>query len=123
MYSDTNRFTYQWEIGAQTVGTSHDLELLVNLTAGYKFARYVVTDKKTGVRKYHTFNVEIKSSTAADLVMVLSKYQGRAELSYIRLDKPANWAVNYYKDRFGGEQIRNNWPFAIPKGCHVTILS
>ena len=58
MYSDTNRFTYQWEIGAQTVGTSHDLELLVNLTAGYKFARYVVTDKETGVRKYHTFNVK-----------------------------------------------------------------
>ena len=24
MYSDTNRFTYQWEIGAQTVGTSHE---------------------------------------------------------------------------------------------------
>lgn len=51
IYSDTNRFTYQWEIGTQTVGSSHNLELLVNLTAGYKFARYVVTDKETGVRK------------------------------------------------------------------------
>lgn len=120
MYSDTNRFTYQWEIGAQTVGTSHDLELLVNLTAGYKFARYVVTDKETGVRKYHTFNVEIKSSTAADLVMVLSKYQGRAELSYIRLDKPANWAVNYYKDRFGEELGTNPQQLAI---CYTERLS
>lgn len=104
----------------QTVGTSHDLELLVNLTAGYKFARYVVTDKETGVRKYHTFNVEIKSSTAADLVMVLSKYQGRAELSYIRLDKPANWAVNYYKDRFGEELGTNPQQLAI---CYTERLS
>ena len=28
-YSDTNRFTYQWEIGTQTVGTAHDLNLYV----------------------------------------------------------------------------------------------
>ena len=79
-----------------------------------------MTDKETGVRKYHTFNIEVKSSTAADLVMVLSKYQGRAELSYIRLDKPANWAVNYYKDRFGEELGREPQQLAI---CYTERMS
>ncbi len=135
LYSDTSRFTYQWEIGTQTVGTNHDLEIVVNLTAGYKFARYVVMDKETGVKKYYTFNVEVKSSTAADLIMVLSKYQGRAELSYLRLDKEANWAVNYYKERFDEELGKNpqqlvicytermakNYPFLNASGRIMTL--
>lgn len=101
LYSDTSRFTYQWEIGTQIVGTEHDLKLYVALSEGSRFSRYVVTDKETGVKKYYTFRVEVKSSTAADLIMVLSKYQGRAELSYLRLDKEADWQVNYFKERFG----------------------
>lgn len=100
-YSDTSRFSYTWEIGTETVGHGHNLQTLINMVPGYKFARYIVQDKETGVKKYYTFNVNVSSSTAGDLLMVLSKYQGRAELSYVRLDKEANWAVNYYQDRFG----------------------
>lgn len=100
LYSDTTRFTYQWEIGGVTVGESHDLRIQVDMLPGYKYSRYIVTDKETGVKKYKEFGVNVSSSTAGDLIMVLSKYQGRAELSYLRLDKPANWAVNYFQDRY-----------------------
>ena len=134
-YSDTNRFTYQWEIGTQTVGTAHDLNLYVELSEGFKFARYVVTDKETGVKKYHTFNVEVKSSTAADLIMILSKYQGRAELSYIRLDKEADWEINCFKERYGEnlgtnpqqlvvcytERMSANYPFTNYYGRIMTL--
>ena len=101
LYGDTARFTYAWEMGGQTVSTSHDLRMKINQVPGYKYSRYVVTDKENGVKSYFEFGVNVSSSTAGDLVMVLSKYQGRAELSYLRLDKPANWAVNYFKDRIG----------------------
>lgn len=100
MYSDTTRFTYQWEIGGAVVGQSHDLRIQIDMVPGFKYSRFIVTDKETNVRKYNEFGVNVSSSTAGDLIMVLSKYQGRAELSYLRLDKPANWAVNYYQNRY-----------------------
>ncbi|MEG2277990.1 MAG: PKD-like family lipoprotein, partial [Odoribacter sp.] len=99
-YSDTSRFSYEWEIGSEKVATTHDLNIIINMLPGYKFARYIVKDKETKVKKYYTFNVNVSSSTAGDLLMILSKYQGQAELSYLRLDKEANWAVNYYQERF-----------------------
>lgn len=102
-YSDTSRFTYEWEIGRETVATTHDLQIVVNMLPGYKFSRFIVKDKETGVKKYYTFHVNVSSSTAGDLLMVFSKYEGRAELSYLRLDKEANWVVNYYQDRFGSK--------------------
>lgn len=99
-YSDTSRFSYIWEIGSKIVSYKHNLEIVVDMSPGYKYSRFVVLDKETGVRKYHEFAINVSSSTAADLIMVLSKYQGRAELSYLRLDKEnANWAINYFKDR------------------------
>lgn len=100
LYSDTSRFTYKWEIGSDTYET-YDLDIQINTQPGYKYSRFIVTDKETGVKTYKEFGVNVSSSTAGDLIVVLSKYQGRTELSYLRLDKEANWAVNYMKDRTG----------------------
>ena len=101
LYSDTSRFSYSWEIGSQTISQAHDLRMQMNLLPGFKYSRYIITDKQTGVKTYKVFGVNVSSSTAGDLIVVLSKYQGRAELSYLRLDKPSNWAVNYFKERTG----------------------
>lgn len=106
-YSDTARFSYEWEIQGVKVAETHDLRMQVNLTPGMKYSRFIVKDKETGIKNYSSFNLKVSSSTAGDLIMVLSKYQGRAELSYLRLDKPANWAVNYYKDRYEEELGKN----------------
>ena len=106
-YSDTSRFNYEWEIANMILGTSHDLHIVINMSPGNKVCRYIVEDKETGVRKFYQFSLNVSSSTAGDLLMVLSKYQGRAELSYLRLDKEANWAVNFYQDR-NGESLGTN---------------
>lgn len=103
LYSDTTRFSYLWQIGGSDIATTQNLNLKVNMTPGLKYSRYIITDKETKVKKYHEFYVNVSSSTAGDLIMVLSKYQGRAELSYLRLDKPSEWTVNYFKDRFEKE--------------------
>ena len=108
LYSDTARFNYAWEIGTTTVSQSHDLRIQVDMTPGYKYSRYIITDKETNVKTYREFGVNVSSSTAGDLIVVLSKYQGRAELSYLRLDKPANWAVNYFMNRNDGRSLGNN---------------
>lgn len=99
-YSDTSRFSYQWEIASSILAETHDLHLLINMTTGEKKCRYIITDKETGIQHYTSFRLNVSSSTAGDLILVLSKYQGRAEMSYLRLDKPAHWAVNYFMDRF-----------------------
>lgn len=101
LYSDTSRFTYSWEIGGSEAGKSHDLAIEMKLQPGRKYSRYIVTDKNTGVKKYHSFYVNVSSSTAGDLILVLSKYRGKAELSYLRLDKPAEWQVNSFEAHNG----------------------
>ncbi len=100
-YSDTSKFSYEWDIDNKIVSTKHDLEIKVDMLPGNKISRYIVKDKETGVKKYFRFSLNVASSTAGDLLMVLSKYQGKAELSYLRLDKESNWAINYFEGRFG----------------------
>ena len=108
LYSDTARFSYSWEIGTDEVSKSHDLRIQVDMTPGYKYSRYIITDKETNVRTYKDFGVNVSSSTAGDLILVMSKYQGRAEMSYLRLDKPANWAVNYFMNRNKWRSLGSN---------------
>lgn len=116
MYSDTNRFTYEWEVNRSVIAETQELHIIINMTPGEKFCRYIVTDKETNIKSYFAFRLNVSSSTASDLIVVLSKYQGHAELSYLRLDKEANWAVNYYEDRFG--EILGNEPQQI-KTCYM----
>lgn len=100
-YSDTSKFTYEWEIDNKIVSTKCDLAILIDFLPGNKVSRFIVKDKETGVKKYFRFDLNVSSSTAGNLIMVLSKSRGKAELSYLRLDKPSNWAVNYFEDRYG----------------------
>lgn len=100
-YSDTNRFAFAWEIDNTIVSEELNLDIVVDMLPGNKVARFIVEDKETKVKKYVRFDLNVSSSTAGNLIMVLSKVNGKAELSYLRLDKPANWAVNYYESRYG----------------------
>lgn len=100
-YSDTSKFTYEWEISRKIVGTYKDLNIKVNMNLGDQFGRLTITDKANGAKSYFRFNLRVSSSTAGDLIVVLSKYKGEAELSYKRLDKDGDFAINYYKERFG----------------------
>lgn len=101
LYSDTSRFNYAWEIDNTIVSEELNLDIVVDMVPGNKIARFIVEDKETKVKKYVRFDLNVSSSTAGNLIMVLSKSRGKAELSYLRLDKPANWAVNYYESRYG----------------------
>lgn len=101
MYSDTSRFTYAWEMNNQIVSDSVALAIKIDMLPGNKISRFIVQDKETNVKKFFRFDVNVSSSTAGNLIMVLSKSKGKAELSYLRLDKEANWAINYYETRYG----------------------
>ncbi|SMD02224.1 PKD-like family lipoprotein [Pedobacter africanus] len=101
IYSDTSKFNYSWDISNTIVSTSLNLKIRVDMVPGNKISRFIVEDKVTKVKKYFRFDLNVSSSTAGNLIMVLSKSNGKAELSYLRLDKTANWAINYYESRFG----------------------
>ncbi|MHC1780251.1 MAG: PKD-like family lipoprotein [Bacteroidales bacterium] len=101
LYSDTSKFKYAWEIDNKIVSSKLDLKIKVDFLPGNKISRFIVEDKETTIKKYYRFNLNVSSSTAGNLIMVLSKSKGKAELSYLRLDKPANWAINYFESRYG----------------------
>lgn len=100
-YSDTSKFTYEWEIDNKIVSTKLNMAIVIDFLPGNKISRFIVKDKETQIKKYLRFNVNVSSSTAGNLIMVLSKYKGKAELSYLRLDKQANWAINFFEARYG----------------------
>ena len=100
LYSDTSKFKYAWEIDNKIVSTKLNLQIKVDFLPGNKISRFIVEDKETTIKKYYRFNLNVSSSTAGNLIMVLSKSKGKAELSYLRLDKPANWAINYFESRY-----------------------
>jgi len=101
IYSDTSKFGYEWDIDNKIVSNSLSLAIMVDMLPGNKMCRFIVLDKETKVKQFFRFDLNVSSSTAGNLIMVLSKSKGKAELSYLRLDKPANWAINYYEGRFG----------------------
>lgn len=101
IYSDTSKFNYAWEINNTIVSTKLNLNIKVDMLPGNKISRFIIEDKDNKVRKYVRFNLNVSSSTAGNLIMVLSKSKGKAELSYLRLDKQANWAINYFESRYG----------------------
>ena len=45
MYSDTSRFTYEWEIERSIKARTPEFHYLIDLTPGEKKCRYIVTDK------------------------------------------------------------------------------
>jgi len=100
-YSDTTKFTFAWEIAQKIVSTHKDLKIKVNMSIGEQLGRLIITDKTNSAKSYFRFSLRVSSSTAGDLIVVLSKYNGEAELSYKRLDKDGEFVVNYYKSRFG----------------------
>ena len=141
LYSDTSKFNYLWEIDNETVARSLELATVIKLLPGNKVSRFIVEDKETKVKNYFRFEVNVSSSTAGDLIMVLSKSNGKAELSYLRLDKPSTWVVNYYESRFGkalgvnpqrldflmleaisSVEERNNAPFANRNGRIMVLV-
>ncbi len=100
-YSDTSKFSYEWEIDNKIVSTKLNMKIVVTFLPGNKISRFIVKDKETGIKKYVRFDLNVSSSTAGNLIMVLSKSKGKAELSYLRLDKEANWAINFFESRYG----------------------
>ena len=97
-YSDTNRFTYLWEINRKAVAKTKDLNIYANFPLGENTARFIVTDKELGIKAFRNFRINISSSTAGNGILVLSKYQGHAELSFKRLDKEGCvFTPNYYE--------------------------
>lgn len=101
IYSDTSKFNFAWEINGNVVSRRLNLDLKIDMLPGNKISRFIIEDKDNKVKKFVRFNLNVSSSTAGNLIMVLSKSNGKAELSYLRLDKPASWAVNYFESRYG----------------------
>ena len=85
-YSDSNRFTYMWEVNQKVVATTKDLNVYANFPLGINTARFVVTVLELGTMAFKNFRINLSISTAGEGILVLSMYQVHAELSFKRLD-------------------------------------
>lgn len=101
LYSDTTKFIFEWYVENEVIATTKNIDVTVNVSTGRKNCKYIITDKETKVKTITNFILNVSSSTAGDLYMILSKSKGKAELSYLRLDKPSNFVINYFEGRNG----------------------
>lgn len=101
-YNDPERFNYDWEIEQKIVSTEQHLVFPVVLSYGDKNCRLIVTDKEQGNEYIYPFRLIVTEERAGDVIMVLSNYQGKAELSFKPLiPDTSRFAVNYYERSMG----------------------
>lgn len=100
LYSDTTLFNFEWTIDGNVVGSSLNLNLPINLATGQRKGKFTITEKQNQVKTFTNFMLNISSPTAGDLIVVLSKYKSHAEISYLRLDRPSEFTVNFLGLRY-----------------------
>lgn len=128
-YADENKFSFEWEINRKVEGREKDLVLPVRLPLGETYCRLIVTDNVLQTKAQAVFRIRVANSTAADLIVVLSNYKNRAELSYKRLDKEnAGFVNNYYYEVTGGilgtnpQKLYQNYnDLDVSKGLEVLV--
>ncbi len=101
-YNDPEKFNYNWEIEQQIVSSEQHLVFPVVLSYGDKNCRLIVKDKEQGNEYIYPFRLIVLDERAGDVIMVLSNYQGKAELSFKSIIPDTNhFAVNYYERSMG----------------------
>lgn len=117
-YSESERFSYEWEIASKVVSTDQNLVFRANLSYGDKNCNFIITDREQGNKFLYPFRLIITGERAGDAVVVLSHYQGRAELSFKAVvPDTSRFAVNYYQDLLGMPLGTN------PKGLFRNYIS
>ena len=101
-YSKPEAYSYKWEIETKIVSTDFHLVYPVVQSFGDKNCRLIITDKEQGNQYIFPFRLIVSGERAGDMIMVLSNFQGKAEMSYKGLmpDTTA-FVANYYERSVG----------------------
>ena len=95
-YSDSNRFTYMWEVNQKVVATTKDLNVYANFPLGINTARFVVTDKELGTK---ALIVTDRVMTELGNVKILEEVLEREGLQYTVYDGVQNYPLSVWTER------------------------
>lgn len=104
LYSEDDRFEYEWNINNYVVSREKELVYRIETPLGKNLCKYIVTDKALGTKVYYYFHLQVTSSTASDAIIILSNYKGKAELSFKRLDRNTPFMEVFY-EKVNGEVL------------------
>lgn len=128
-YSDPEAYSYAWEIEKKVVSTELSLVYPVTLSYGDKNCRLIITDKEQGNQYIFPFRLIVSGERAGDMILVLSNFGGKAELSYKGLvPDTLPFVVNFYERSTGlelggkGQRLyRNYLPVEAYSGLMVGV--
>ena len=103
-YSDSNRFTYMWEVNQKVVATTIDLNVYANFPLGINTARFVVTDKELGTKALIVTDrvmAELGNPATGGATNVAAFDQSGSRLWSVTLN--SNWLIV----QIGGESERH----------------
>ncbi|MBQ8502366.1 MAG: hypothetical protein IJ494_08785 [Bacteroides sp.] len=97
--SDESNYEYEWKLNNKVISTEKDLVYEVTNATGSYTLRYSVINKDDLTKSFATTKLIVNSSTSSDGILVVSNQYGKADMSYLRLDKENAefWPMFYNK--------------------------
>lgn len=92
-------FIYSWEFAGKEVSTTRDLnyEIPISMSAGGNDCRYVVTDTKTGMKFYQSFNLNVVSEFSWGYYFLCEGENKQSILSYWNIEKGTTECIHTTK--------------------------
>lgn len=115
--NDTSKYTYEWKIADKVISTRKDLDYEVGVAQGSYTLLFTITEKDTKVKTFVTTKLIVNYSTSSDGILVVSSKDGKADLSYLRLDIPNAKFMTMFYNKNHDESLGTH-----PRQLHQTFV-
>lgn len=84
---DESQYDYEWRMNTKVIATTRDLDYQIKEGLGTYTLLYTIVDKANNTKAFATTQLIVNSSTSSDGILAVSNQNGKADFSYLRLDK------------------------------------
>ncbi|GAE82130.1 hypothetical protein JCM10512_313 [Bacteroides reticulotermitis JCM 10512] len=105
---DESKYEYEWRMNSKVIANTRDLDYQIQESLGSYTLRYTITDKENQTKAFATAQLLINSSTSSDGILVVSNQYGKADFSYLRLDKEGVSFAPMFYNRTHDEPLATN---------------
>ena len=115
--NDTSKYSYEWKIANKVISTQKDLDYEVSNAQGSYTLLFTIAEKETKVKTFVTTKLIVNYSTSSDGILGVSSKEGKADLSYLRLDIPNAKFMTMFYNKNHDEPLGTH-----PKQLHQTYV-
>jgi hypothetical protein len=105
---------YSWEIDGKSVSSDRNLDLLLPaMTYGYKTCALVVTDKNTGMKYFHTFEIDVVGKISMGYYFLTQDADNTSIISYLPAVKDTTTVADFIHTKACGDTEIGSEPIGL----------